>query len=158
MSEDKYIITHIYYLIYATSYVSQIIKSNESAIHEWEIKVNKLKYVNLYIGIDSSNNRWTNAPFMWKKDPINYSYKPNGYKYTLGHYEQYGSSYKTGDVVKMILDLKKKEIKYIVNDTSDHGVAYNNIVTNDEINYRLAICTYDKDDSVSIINYNKTMC
>ena len=65
-------------------------------------------------------------------------------------WKRYGASFMK-DKVSINLDLKKKEIRFLVND-QDQGIAYQNIKTGEDIKYRLVVSLYAYA-SVTIDNF-----
>ena len=58
--------------------------------------------------------------------------------------------HKTNDVLEMILDLEKKQLKYICND-EDFGIAYDNI---EDTSYRAVVSFYSEKDSIQCVGYS----
>ena len=138
---------------YSTAYGSKIIDANKQFIHRWKLKINKCSSANyIWIGIDEEKCEWVNDLYP-ARSTQNYAYKANGYLWSSGHHTKYSLGYDTGDIIEMILDLSKLQMKFKKNNI-DQGVAYKNIAKNKK--YRLAICTLYDGDSVSIINYSNT--
>ena len=70
--------------------------------------------------------------------------------------EQYGPVLNSNDTIKMIFDVGKGYLSFIINDepitqkskhnTSDIiGLATNNVKKSEELKYRMAICMFDTD-------------
>lgn len=65
--------------------------------------------------------------------------------------EKYGKeNYGAGDVIDMILDFDKLEVRYAVNE-EDQGVAFNNIK---QVTYTAAISMNNKSDGIEILEYS----
>ena len=64
---------------------------------------------------------------------------------------RYGIRCKQGDVVVMILDLNKLELKYKVNDI-DYGVAYKDV---EQTSYRAGISGYGAYPTYQLLSYNR---
>ena len=56
----------------------------------------------------------------------------------------------TGDVIEMVLDFNKGEVRYIVNG-DDQGVAFKDIK---QVTYTAAVSTIEKGDSIEILQYS----
>lgn len=82
-----------------------------------------------------------------------YSYcLSNGYKLFQGALMRYGDKINEGDILCLILDLNKKQIKFMVND-KDLGIAFRNIICRKDVTYRLAVSLHSINDSVTITKF-----
>ena len=137
-----------------SSYGSTIIETakNEN-IYIWTFHIAKCAYDSgMVIGITSKYSITTNA-FSREKVSPNYgvlSY--NGQKVSKHNYKSYGKQFKENDIINMILNLKKRTISYKINDI-DQGVAYNNIVVGNDVNYKLAVTLGATNNSLQIIDF-----
>ena len=81
----------------------------------------------------------------------NYSYSANsGMKMSQWKLADYGDAYKSGDIVKIKLDLIKREISFYRNNINQ-GVAFK-VKCGNDINYRFAISQLYKGNSITMIN------
>ena len=64
----------------------------------------------------------------------------------------YGKKHKDGDIVEMILDLHKWELRYTLNG-KDYGACWSNI---DQSTYKAMVHMYKDGDSVQILSYSST--
>jgi len=116
-----------------TSYYQPIFGDVElsEGVHEWEIELTQF-YVNAYscmVGIaPTSYTSYTSSQMIGYSGHIpGWSFAcGQGQKYYNGSQTSYGRTCAQGDVVRVRLDMDKKNIEYFVNDQSQ-GVAYTGI-------------------------------
>eukprot|EP01084_Bolivina_argentea_P051934 95451_1 len=134
------------------AYGATIIDFQQQKIHKWKFKINQCPSgqcpVGIAIGIDDASMKWCIANCQFystasnpnsKNDiyvyGMNGSGKGKGYKCFTGKFESYGPGFQAGDVVEMMLDCKKRQLSYIINNV-DAGIVFENIKP---IKYRLAV-------------------
>lgn len=116
-----------------TSYYQPIFGDIEitDGVHEWEIELTQF-YVNAYsvmVGVvPTSYTNYTSSQMIGYSGHIpGWSYAAGqGQKYYNGSQTAYGRTCAQGDVVRVRLDMDKKNIEYFVNDQSQ-GIAYTGI-------------------------------
>eukprot|EP01084_Bolivina_argentea_P058745 107246_1 len=157
LSHNKCTITNTFARA-CTAYGSTLIHSNKPTIHKWKFKINFINHIYINIGITDDNEQWMELDerFYVNTQRFNHSYQANGWKCKQGRYDQYGQTYGANDTVEMILDLSTGHLSYSVNNI-DQGIAYK-IKQHDNIQYRLAVFTWDQGDSVTLIDYNSYKC
>ena len=64
----------------------------------------------------------------------------------------YTKKYGPNDIVKMELNLPESVLKFWVNDEYQ-GIAYNDIVKNNETKYKLGVYIYCRGDAVKLISF-----
>ena len=119
--------------------------------HIWKIQIIK-KTTKLCIGISSSMDT-IHMNFNRQRRCPNYGYNWDGSK--ISHqtkYEAYGPPMKQGQVITIILDLDQRQIEFM-NGDQHLGVAFNDVMTGNDIEYRVAVSVVDKGDSVLLIGY-----
>ena len=87
-----------------------------------------------------------------------YPFTIGGFCYAISHgkkeswdgEEEYGSVCKNGDVVTMVVDLNKMNLRYSVND-----VCYGKAFDIDKDSYRVAVFMYEKANSIQLLHYNQ---
>merc|ERR1711933_532346 len=86
---------------------------------------------------------------------INYGYSlENGQKVSKHKYVDYGCKCNQNDNIEMILNLKKKQISFVVNNI-DLDIMYNDIEQNKNIKYKLAIFLKASCDSITLKKYQE---
>lgn len=104
------------------------------------------------IGICSN---WTNKNSRFFMENGNIAYwGDSGLILTSTKDKDYGSKFDTNNIIEMELNLIKKILIFYVNGVSQ-GIAINNLLINNSINYRLAITMFSPKCSVSIIKFKK---
>ena len=83
---------------------------------------------------------------------IRYGWESIGRAYSTTSKWVYGMQWKTNDIIEMIVDFSKAQISYKLNDI-DQGIAYNDIMKGEKIEYRLSVCTWFSGCSVQILDY-----
>eukprot|EP01084_Bolivina_argentea_P171462 297059_1 len=166
ISEDKKSITKTkstYARAYDnTTYLCMIIPSTQCIECIWTLKIQSSTgtiYSMINIGITSNNEIDKNFT-AWRHDD-NYSsyshYAYNGYagyKSSNNGISSYGKSFGSGDTIDVHLDLSKKQLIFYKNGISQ-GVAYNNIATNNDIKYKLAVSIHALNHSVTLTKFKK---
>ena len=66
----------------------------------------------------------------------------------------YGRSLSQGDRLSVCLDLKRKHVRFLIND-KNKGIAYHNISIGHDIEYRLVVSIYFQYGSVEIIDFDR---
>ena len=133
------------------------IDSNNPCKYQWDLNV-YTSSGRCVIGITSLNNLNDNiCTGIWNEKGIHYLHcgratvwrKESESDY--GCWVEYGTSFEKGKV-SIHLDLKKKEIRYSLNDKDD-GIAYENIKTGKDVKYRLTVSLAEIHDFVEIENF-----
>ncbi len=156
LSSNNTIVTKIK-SCYKTAYLTQIVSAG---VHKWTFKmirqptplttvigVWKTKYLaDPNIDVDEANGKY-------------YGYSSTHGRTTIGDYNlndivslKYGvRKCKEGDVIEMILDLNKLQLKYIASG-EDFGVAFNDI---ENTSYRVAVCVHQQGDIFQFLKYEE---
>ena len=144
-----------------TSYGSKWIPSNQDIIIKWTLRIlcNESRGIGIFIGIYNSDLS-ADKPFFTDDKNIYYAWQnetrfyfsKNGYS-TISYGEMYGED----DVIVMELNLKLKTIEFYKNGESQ-GIAFKDIVKNDDTRYKLFISMFSERDSVQIVNFEKKRC
>ena len=137
------------------------VPSNQSCIHQWDLKLNLSgsSCVNV-IGISSENNPSTNSVIsdmnchrypLWMDGKLN--------TITCGTSQfafcrEYCDRLDGDETVSIVLDLKLNHIRFVING-EDNGVAYDDIAVGSDIEYRLFIGLYEKSNIVQILNFRQ---
>eukprot|EP01084_Bolivina_argentea_P201177 343917_1 len=112
-----------------SSYGSKEISSISNCNYRWDIKILKANTGHVRIGLSSIQT--PNKHFM-NTFGINYVYWSCGLLYgrntEFGPWKKYGIKFGTYDKISILLDLQKKQIRFLVNDI-DQGIAYTNVQT-----------------------------
>ena len=119
-----------------TSYGLMQISSTENIECEWTFKISRRPKEKSISQID---DRWGISIGISSNDESDVDFAA------------YGKNYGDGDVIQMILKMKKKEIDFFKNGRYQ-GVAFKNIATGKKINYRLAI-SMDNDLSITMTDF-----
>ena len=170
LSEDKLSVTKIteYNIEYGdTSFGSMLIPSTSKYICKWDLKIDNLYHRNgvILVGISSkpfNPNVSCHTDAKWKtedseqdiKDHHAYVYGSGGQnKRFEGDWEDKGPRFGVGDVVSVHLDLKENKLTFCCNDV-DSEIKFN-VKKGENIEYRLAVVLFDKDNQVTIKDFNQ---
>eukprot|EP01084_Bolivina_argentea_P174640 302509_1 len=169
ISKDHKSIMHPSNWYHNTSYGKIVIQSTAKVIYKWELKIDSNASIQqqkrtpqmlenpdwlMFIAISASN----------VTDQGLVSHKEYGYMYCSDGeirstrsmiWKQYGSCYDVNDAVGVVLDLQKKQISFEVNGNV-YGVAFENIETNNDIEYRLAVSLRCKHAKVTIKKFTES--
>eukprot|EP01084_Bolivina_argentea_P035470 65802_1 len=130
----------------------QSIPSKSECICEWRIRINDGYTNNLGV---SSGNAIPNEAVFRRKNDYNYCYTAYiGQKMSSHNIEDYGESFRKGDVIKIRLDLVNYELSFYKNGVNQ-GVAYRDIGHGYYVSYRLAISQRREDSSVTLLGFTK---
>eukprot|EP01084_Bolivina_argentea_P023358 43573_1 len=144
VNHKKTIISHSENGHASTSYGQKI--CHKAGHHEWKLKV--IKNTNITIGIDDSTCKWKYYMFHQQRSN-HYAYQYTGNKFECGRQIiSEGTGYKTGDRIKIVLDLYSYTMRFFVNDML--SATFTDIKSDKK--YRLAVTTLSKNDSVSIMS------
>ena len=134
------------------AFLSRIVKSKQR--HCWRFRINHLNSSTLWmtIGVWKCNHDFD---LKYRLDSgyvkgkfygwiVNYQVAIDGGRHKYGK-----RRCKTGDIVDMILDLEKLELRYMVND-EDFGIAFENI---EDTEYKAAISMNKSPDEIELIKY-----
>eukprot|EP01084_Bolivina_argentea_P308558 533591_1 len=135
-----------------TRYGLTVIKYDGKGIHRWKIKIIKLKSGECIIGIDEESRMSVEKTFYMNKDSIHYGYwAKNGKKINeKGKFKAFGSKYKTGDIVEMVLNLNNKKLGFGLNGSE---IKYAFDVSSVSAGYCLAVCLCNDGDAVTLESY-----
>lgn len=141
-----------------TSYGRVVIPSLSKVICEWDIKVNHLSDQGFRIGI-CSDFTLTEKCFVDDDFSSNYALEcVNGYKVSKGQRASHSSRYHEHDIVTIKLNLKKRCVDFLINkNSSEKGIAFENIYVGEDISYRLAISMYGNGDGVTIEKFQYSL-
>ena len=154
LSENKKIITKISNdKCWNNSNFGIKIPSETDSLYLWSLRINKCEEPGVLLGIGSSDQT------------VNTAFSDNGYffcgglKYTrkcVSGWSNYCKcqGFKEGDNVSIHLDLRKSEIKLIING-KDQGVAFENIAKSKEITYHMFVTLRNINDSVEIVDFTQ---
>ena len=155
LSENKKIITSLAgdfaFLIKAFyNYGIMEIVPTSNLVYQWDLRIVKCTENDcIYFGITSTKSEELFG------DGHHYAFKNGGEKTkTDEKWKSYGEEIRTGDIVSINLDLKKAQIKLIING-KDQGIAYENVDKSKDIKYRLFVTLLFKNDCVEILNFSK---
>ena len=121
------------------NYGSIQIPSMSGAVCQWDIRINKMRQiVSIFVGISSLVTPDPKEP-LHTDGGHHYLIHDSDRKYNNGaRWIPYKAVFAEGDKVSVRLDLTKRQIRFYVND-EDQGVAYYDIVTKNNVTYRLMI-------------------
>ena len=134
----------------SSSYGMTRIWSKSKSIYQWDLKV-KAYDIGFYIGLSSTVHP---DKCYWKQAGHHYAWWILGSLKIPSGWESYGEPAKVNDIVSIVLDLKQREIRFLVNH-QDQGVAYqgDDIKIGDDIEYRLAVIPCSRGDSIEIVDF-----
>ena len=140
---------------YKTAYLTKIVSKG---VHKWRFKAIKMSPYTTIIGVWKTKYATEIDAELWEDYAKGkfYGYSSTHGQLTSGDQDfawekcRYGErKCQQGDVIDMILDLNKLEIRYFVNHR-DYGVAFENI---DDTSYRVCICVHEKKDVLKFVEY-----
>ncbi len=139
------------------------IASNSDYICRWDLKIIK-KSESVRGGIRVGISSIRKSGDFWKicKEITTGIYMYSSWRRKLDPFEDldnncwklYGKRFGENDIVSIILDLKRQQIRYLVNG-EDQGIANRNVQKSDEIKYQLLVVMAMSDDCVEIMNFTK---
>ena len=129
--------------------------------YQWIIQMNDVKVRGLgcLLGVTSYPHIDTrDKPWCYKFDTIQYNFHSNGSFHPIWtqkyrHLCIYNQKFKTGDIILLDLDLKKKEFNLYIN--GKFGGSHKNINCDKNIKYRLACLVFEGVDFITIQKFNK---
>ena len=155
ISGDNKIITKLVGGRNNTSIGKISIPSQCNIICRWNLKINVIDDWYMYIGITSDHSS-NDLNFCENRKTSNYAcYALSSVlKSKDQNKHNYGThvSWEQGEIVGMELNLVKKNISFYVNNKYQ-GVAYENIDIGENIQYRLAVCMYGKDNQIELKDF-----
>ena len=127
--------------------IRELINSEENI---WKIKILKTQYKYIMVGIapidfDINSSIYNYGWYFFCYDSTLYSGPPHNYVHKETNLN------KVKDEVKIIMNLSKKTLKFIINN-EDKGESYTNIPI--DIPLSPAVLIYNKDDSIEILESN----
>ena len=136
---------------YSAIYGNMSLSSHTESKCEWTFKIKTKIGNSIYIGISSSY--YTNHDCFTNRNSSNYALSINGTTWSKGINKSYcPSSFHEGDIIKMILDCKLKQISFIHNG-KNLGIAHRNIDCNPNIKYKMAIIMSQPNDELELIEF-----
>ena len=144
LSPNKTIITNTTRLTYSINYGITKIPSMNKNIYKWDLRPIKDKRGGIGYGIgDTNGHRYEfdcDVKGDWDAKQVDFS----------------NIKYKQGDKISIILDLKKCELRAMVNNGMEK-IAFINLVKSKEIDYRLMVIFNNNliGDCVEILNFTK---
>ena len=117
----------------------------------WTFKINKNIGGSIWIGISSSYT--IDQDCFTNRLSSNYGLGLDGGSWSKGRSKRFcQSNFNDGDILKMIIDFKYREISYYHN--NNHlGVAYDNLDINDNIKYKMAVIMAKIDNEIELIDF-----
>ena len=155
LSMDNTLVTNKWKCRGGSAYLSERVK--EKGIHKWRFQVFPLSKWTMTIGVWKTKYPINTGStyFIFTGDTKSYGWIITTKKITAGDdisKKMYGKEKCVkGDIIDMILDLDKKELRYIRNG-EDYGVAFENI---EDTEYIAAIDMYGGEDSIQIMSYQQ---
>ena len=152
LSEDNTIVTKTE-TNYPVAYLSKILVP-ETGIHKWKFKIICVSVYTTIIGIWKTRFALDLFAELWQTRARGkfYGWSATHRCITAGDNrigKNYGSAIKSEDIIEMIVDLDKYQIRYIHNN-EDLGVAFTEI---EKTTYRVCMCVYEKGNSVQLLQY-----
>ena len=136
-------------------YGSEVIKYESIGIHRWEFKIIKGSFV--AIGIDEAYYKWKHSAFWASRCEGTNHYAYTAYSGSkvdpLGQSTKCLTSYKTGDIVEMMLNMNTKKLSFSHNHT-EFTEAFE--IEKSHIGYCIAVFLRFKTDSVQLLSYQYT--
>ena len=147
---------------WSTVYGKLLISSMMNMTYIWKMKIVGSSSQCVNIGIDNAIAKWTNDAFHQKNEKATYSCHMKagfvkGWNISWDHSNQIrfaGSS--PGDIVTMTLKFendKDGSLWYKFNESAEDKIAFTNIVREEGLDYRLAICLGNEGNSVDLIHF-----
>ncbi len=135
------------------------VSSNSDNVYRWDLKIIKQpqQYWSIFAGLSSVRKLgdiWSLCRENGGASIYMYANLGSIYDANKAHWTMYGQRFRENDTVSIILDLQKQQITYLVNE-EDQGIAYKNIIKNDDIKYQLLVVLRNHNDCVEITNFNK---
>eukprot|EP01083_Nonionella_stella_P175022 608217_1 len=135
-----------------TSYLNIEIDSMVQHTYKWYIQINHCVHSHIFIGI-SGNKTDPNKALFEDYDYVYWS--ANGQMLNAAQmWAEYGESYKDGDEIGVILNLKNKELSFEKNGKSQ-GISSSNVRCGTDIKYRLAIALYAAGSSCTLRKFQR---
>ena len=142
-------------------YLSKIVSAG---INRWKFKLNigNNYGTSMTIGVWKDNRALDNSTLlMYEENKRFYGYQLASLYLTDGdngrrceYSPNSDKEFVDGDIIEMILDLNKMELRYMVNE-HDYGIAFKDI---ENTSYRGALSFYDEDHSIEFIEYKYDEC
>lgn len=127
------------------NYAEMTIQSNIRSIIKWNLNIIS-GASDAIIGIGHCKENKFNTKIF---PDINYYFYKGKKKSGLSVMDNYGESWRPTDDASILLDLKRREIRLIIN-KKDYGVAFRNIATGQDIKCKLFVSLYKINDCVKI--------
>ena len=146
---------------YAAAFLTEIV---DEGVHRWNFQVIKHRAKNCTIHVGVWKNKFTpNISSLISKKGKSYCYLISHGSLSFGDKDDSwggNDSFRAakrwrcdeGDVVEMILDLNKLELRYIIPDVAGEIVAFTEI---ENTAYRAAIGIFNSKDSIEFISYQR---
>ena len=117
-------------------------------LHTWRLRMNQCTSGNVFVGVCTEQAKMSQY---LGNDASGFGYYGCGNTYRQGSSRSYGSAYRTGDVITVVLDCDARKLSFRKNDES-LGVAFEDLPSS----LFPALSLYSKNDSVSIIDFGNT--
>ena len=140
-----------------TAYGSIVIPSTSKFNGKWTIKLDECVKERVMFGISSKILKDTQQALYSHNEYPFYCYSGYlGYKIASKSSQEYGEKVSTGDIIDMHLiidpDSNKQQLSFCRNGT-DFGIAFDEIETGLDIEYRFAVSMYDEGDEFTIVDF-----
>ena len=134
-----------------TTFGNLVIPSTSQIMCRWTIKVGEFTDYGFAFGISSDYS--TNHKFCDNINSSNYAFCALSYTMSKGEtVSNYGTEWHINDEIGIQLNLKERNIEFLVNG-QNQGIAYHNIEIGEDIAYRLATYVYQNNVTVKLINF-----
>ena len=167
LSKNKKCITKIKNVCYHSNYGINEISTDSEYEYKWDLKIKEIEIsTNVFVGLSSKYD--TKQHNFCVTDGVNFIYCSDGdIHHERNHCERdrnipgwdwnkYGNRFVKNDIVSIILDLKRKQINFLVNGI-DQGIAYENVKfpASQKIKLRLSVSMCSSGQSVEIVKFSK---
>ena len=139
-----------------TAFGATIIPSNNDNTYIWKVKINGIATFGGLICIGIVDN---------KCELINDQYSTSDYdlyavesgitsfKFIRGDADYIKQPFKGGDIIKLILNMKKQTFTVMTMNDNDPGITYTNVKKASYLDYKLAVTMRRLETSVTILNF-----
>ena len=136
-------------------YGHAVIPSHLGGIYEWTFKI-IVEGISISIGITADIHKTFKKGFWRNTNHSNYAAVYSGHKASKNEFK-YGypiERIRDGDIVKMHLDLNKKQLIFWIND-KDLGPAWKNIDVGEDIQYKMAIVATSGKIKLELMDFKR---
>ena len=152
LQQDNSLLTKKYSTNNSSAYLS---KKVNKGVHCWRFELMNVDpdLYTITIGVWKTRHEIdTSKGILTNREVYGWVCTDDGDEPSLIDCDEYGEkSCQKGDIIDMILDLNKFELRYCVND-KDYGVAYEGI---EQTEYRVVVDMFNEDDSIKLISYKQ---